>query len=118
MLSEQGILMANIINVDENNFEKEVLSSIIPVLVDFGSTWCGPCARQLLILEEFAINNIDIIKIVQLNIDKSPSITAKYNIKCIPSIVLFLNGKKIDMLSGLSTPDKLESFIQQYKENI
>lgn len=107
--------MSNIIDVDDNNFESEVLKSDVPVLVDFGASWCGPCQRQLPIIENFANNNVGSVKVCKIDIDDAPAITAKFIIRSVPSLVLFNNGQKIGMKVGLTDSNNLNIFISQNK---
>ena len=103
--------MSNVIEVNDDNFEVEVLESTVPVLVDFGAVWCGPCQRQLPIMEKFASENLQKVKVCKVDVDESPKVAAKLNIKGVPSIVLFDNGKKLDMKVGLTSSAALSSFL-------
>lgn len=103
--------MSKLVNVDDNNFESEVLNSKVPVLVDFGATWCGPCQKQLPILEKFATENIGTVKVCKIDVDDAPNLAAKFNIRGVPSIALFNNGVNVDMKVGLTTPAALKEFV-------
>lgn len=103
--------MSDIIAVDDNNFEYEVLTSKLPVLVDFGAPWCGPCQRQLPILEKFATENITRVKICKVDIDEAPSLTARFGIRSVPSILLFNAGQKLDLKVGLVSSPALDNFL-------
>jgi thioredoxin 1 len=74
------------------NFDREVLSSKVPVLVDFYADWCGPCRAFAPILDEFA-REFPHVKIVRVNVDENPKLAAKYEIEFIPSLLVFRNGK-------------------------
>lgn len=102
--------MSDFLQVDESNFESEVLQSKIPVLVDFGATWCMPCVRQIPVLEKLALAKSG-LKIVKIDIDDSPGIASKFGIRSVPSLLLFNNGQKIDMKVGLSSLSDLEKFV-------
>lgn len=108
---ERRGFMSNLICVDNNNFETEVTNSKIPVIVDFGATWCGPCQRQLPILEKFASENVDRVKVCKVDIDDSPSIAAKFGIRGVPSLLLFNDGKNIDTKVGLTTLATLNNLL-------
>lgn len=103
--------MGDVIAVDDKNFEAEVLASTVPVLVDFGAEWCGPCARQLPILEKFASENKGKVKVVSVDIEEALSVTSKFGIKSVPSILLFMSGQKVDMKVGLTTLVDLNNFV-------
>jgi thioredoxin 1 len=101
----------SVIQVDDNNFEAEVLQSKLPVLVDFGAAWCGPCQRQLPIIEKFASDNSQTVKVCTLDIDDSPQITSKLGIRSVPSLVLFQDGQKLDMKVGLTSAASLDTLL-------
>lgn len=103
--------MSELKYADDSNFEVEVLNSKVPVLVDFSATWCGPCQRQLPILQKFADANLDKVKVVKVDIDDAPEITAKLGIKGVPSMVLFNHGQKLDIKVGLTTLVALNEFV-------
>lgn len=103
--------MSDVIYVDDANFEAEVLNSKVPVLVDFGAAWCGPCQRQLPVLEKFATDNSPKLKVVKVDIDESPQISAKFGIRSVPSLLLFNQGQKVDMKVGLTSKADLDRFI-------
>jgi thioredoxin 1 len=103
--------MSSLISVDDNNFAIEVLASTLPVLVDFSAVWCGPCQRQLPVLEKFAAENIDRVKICKVDVDESPALSAKFGIRGVPSIILFKAGKQIDMKVGLVSSVALDNLL-------
>lgn len=103
--------MTDVVYVDDNNFEAEVLNSQVPVLVDFSATWCGPCQRQLPIMEKFASENLSQVKVCTVDIDESPSIAAKFGIRSVPSILLFNQGTKVDMKVGLTNLASLNDLV-------
>lgn len=102
--------MSDVVSVDDNNFETEVLKAKVPVIVDFSATWCGPCQRQMPIMEKFASDNTS-VKVVTIDIDDSPTVTSKYGIKSVPSILLFNNGERVDMKVGLTAAASLKSWM-------
>lgn len=107
--------MSKLLNVDNANFQKEVLESDIPVLVDFSAEWCGPCKKQTPVLELLAEQNIDSVKIVKLDIDDCPEISAKYNVRSIPSLILFKNGEKAFVKVGLTKLSDLNDLLEMSK---
>ena len=79
--------------LNSDNFEEEVLKSDKPVLVDFFATWCGPCKMMAPIVEEFAIEQADKVKVGVLDIDQAFEIADKYNVMSIPTFKLFKGGE-------------------------
>jgi thioredoxin 1 len=79
--------------ITDPQFEKEVLQSSLPVVVDFWAPWCGPCKAIAPILEEIAGNMGDKVKIVKVNVEDCPNASHTYSIISIPTMILFKNGK-------------------------
>ena len=98
-----------VIEVNKENFEKEVLKSSKKVLVDFNANWCGPCRMLKPIIEE--ISNNDNIKVVSINIDDEDELSEKYEVLSIPCLVLFYKGKEINRSVGLIPKEEIESMI-------
>ena len=84
----------------------------VPVVVDFGADWCGPCKVLDPILEEIAVENKDRVKIYKMNIDENPMTPQKYGIRGIPTIMIFKNGELIDTKVGSLPKTALETWIQ------
>lgn len=103
--------MSDFLCVDDSNFESEVLNSKVPVLVDFSAVWCGPCQRQLPVLEKFAAAKAGLLKIVKVDIDDSPQIASKFGIRSVPTLLLFNQGQKVDMRVGLTSLADLDRFV-------
>jgi len=103
--------MSSLIEVNDQSFEAEVLQSNKPVLVDISATWCGPCKRQIPILEKFAEENIDRVKVCKIDVDDCPEIVSRFGIRGVPSILLFHQGKKVEMKSGLTTAAALDNLL-------
>ncbi|MBN9612634.1 MAG: thioredoxin [Actinobacteria bacterium] len=92
--------MSEAINVDEGTFEKVVLNSDIPVLVDFWAAWCGPCRMVAPVLDEIAQEHEGKIRIVKLNVDENPNLSAQYRITSIPAMKVFKNGEEVREIIG------------------
>ena len=102
------------IKVDTASFEQEVISSDVPVLVDFWAPWCGPCQTIVPHLEDLAKEHTGKIKVCKLNIDEAPEVATKYVIMSIPSIMLFKKGKVMEKKVGAMSKRDLEKLIQPY----
>ena len=103
--------MTTFITNDEN-FDVDISSQDMPVVVDFGADWCGPCKQLDPILEEIASENIDKIKIFKINIDENPMTPQKFNVRGIPTIMIFNKGKLIDTKVGSLPKTALETWIK------
>ncbi len=102
--------MMKIVEVNNNNFEKEVLNSKETVLVDFNADWCGPCRMLKPSLEELAKEK-DNVKIVSINIDDEYELAEQYGVQSIPCLVLFKNGKEEKRNVGLISKDEIINLI-------
>ncbi|MFA6992120.1 MAG: thioredoxin [Candidatus Gracilibacteria bacterium] len=98
--------MAEHVFTDEN-FEKEVIKSDIPVLVDFYADWCGPCKMMAPIIDEIAEETKGKWKVGKLNVDEAVNVAGKYGIQSIPTLMFFKDGKVIDMLLGFRPKDTI-----------
>jgi thioredoxin 1 len=98
--------------VDE--FEKEVLQSDIPVLVDFWAPWCGPCRMLTPTIEELSQEYEGKIKIVKVNTDELPMVAMQYGIRGIPTVILFVNGEPADVKVGLQPKAVFENMIARF----
>ena len=93
--------MIDIKNLSLDNFDNEISSSNLPVLVDFWAEWCGPCKSLGPILEEISNDLKDQLKVVKVNLDENQDLAMKYSIRSIPTLLLFKEGKLIDTKVGL-----------------
>lgn len=100
-------------NVNDKNFDVEVLNSGGLVLVDFSAAWCGPCKRQLPILEQF-VNENPQVKVLSVDIDESEFLKDKYSIKSVPTLILFKDGVKVDTKNGLTSLASLNSLAKNH----
>lgn len=90
-----------IINVNKNNFKKEVFESELPVLVDFWAPWCGPCRALSPIIHEVAEESRGKAKVVQVNIDEEPELAEQFGVMSIPTLLLIKKGKVISSSVGM-----------------
>ncbi len=93
--------MSNIKNCNEKDFQKEVIGSKLPVVVDFWAEWCGPCKMLTPILEELSEELHDKVNVVKVNLDDNQDLAMKYSIRSIPTLLLFDKGNLIDTKVGL-----------------
>ncbi len=89
------------ITLTEDNFEREVLKSEQPVLVDFWADWCAPCHRIAPAIEELAHEFDGSATIAKLNVDEEPDLARRYGIRSIPSLLLFRSGEVVDRIAGV-----------------
>jgi thioredoxin 1 len=106
-------MAANVSEVNDTNFDAEVLKSPAPVLVDFWAPWCGPCRRIAPIVEELATEHSGSAKFVKVNVDESPRIAADYDIHSIPTLMIFKNGDVVDRFVGLQPKSRLDSALRE-----
>ena len=97
----------------DSTFQDDISSQANLVLVDFWAEWCGPCKQISPILEEIA-NEKDNLNILKLNIDENPATPQKYNVRGIPTLMLFKDGKLIDTKIGSLPKSSLEDWINSY----
>lgn len=95
------------IKLSKENFEKEVLKSEKPVLVDFYADWCGPCNAMAPVIEELAKELEGKVKVGKINVDENPDIAVEYNVMSIPTLIVFKNGKEEKRLVGLRNKEEL-----------
>ncbi len=101
----------HIINVNDENFEAEVLQSSVPVLVDFWAEWCGPCRAIAPVVDEIANDYQDKVKVCKFNTEEGEKIPAQYGIRSIPTLMIFKNGSQVSVKSGRLTKSELAAFI-------
>jgi len=92
--------MGNAVAVTDESFEREVLQSPVPVLVDFWAAWCGPCRTIAPAVEEIATEYAGRLKVMKLDVDESNDVAGRYGVQSIPTLILFKEGKPVERLVG------------------
>ena len=103
----------NIVTLTQDNFQKEVLASTQPVLVDFWAEWCGPCKMLAPILDELAGEYDGRVRIGKVNIDDHQQLAAQFGIQSIPTLLLFNKGQVTEQIVGLRSKKELKSRFDQ-----
>jgi thioredoxin len=110
--------MAIIPELEGTAFNKDVLESPIPVLVDFSAVWCSPCKMIEPILVNIANEWAGKIKIVMIDVDHSPEIAMEYQVMSVPTLMLFVNRQMCERLTGYQSKDRIVTKMQPYLSGV
>jgi thioredoxin 1 len=102
----------NILEINDDSFDKIVIESDKPVMVDFWAPWCGPCKAIAPSIEALEKEFGDKITFVQINVDNNPISPSKYGVQAIPTLIFFKNGNVAEQITGMVPKQKLEDVIQ------
>ena len=103
----------NLIEFTDGNFDEEVLNSNLPVLIDLWASWCAPCHMISPIVEELADEYAGKIKVGKLNVDQNPNVPGRYNVRAIPTLLFFKDGKLYDQIVGVVPKSTIEEVIKR-----
>jgi thioredoxin 1 len=106
--------MSSLPEVSQATFQRDVLSSEQPVLVDFWAPWCGPCKMLAPVVEKVAAAHDGKVRFVKLNTDENPSLSGEYHIQGIPCLILFKDGKPVDRIVGFVPEREISSMLQKH----
>ena len=106
--------MSAVAEVKDADFKETVLDSSVPVLVDFWAPWCGPCRMVAPVVEEIATQYEGKIKVVKLNTDENSETASKYGIRSIPTLMIFKEGQRVDMVVGAVPKTTLSNTLEKH----
>jgi thioredoxin 1 len=99
-------------NVTDATFETDVLASQVPVLVDYWAEWCGPCKIMSPVLDESAASYAGQLNVAKINVDENPGAPSRYNVRSIPTLMLFKGGQPVATKVGAMSKSQLAAFIE------
>lgn len=106
--------MSNVIEINDNDFEAEVLRCDMPVVVDFWATWCGPCRKLSPVIDEISDEYAGKVKFAKLNVEQSVETAKNYSVSGIPCLLIFKEGKSVERLTGIMPKSAIISNIEKY----
>jgi thioredoxin len=105
--------VADVQQVSDESFDREVLKADLPVLIDFWAPWCGPCKAIAPVVEELANEYAGKLKVVKMNVDDNPQTPSKYGVRGIPNLILFKGGEVRDQIIGAVPKAQLVKAVTQ-----
>lgn len=106
--------MSNMVNIQGSQFDAVVLKSRLPVMVEFGAEWCGPCKRMEPELEKLAVKWKDRMHLVHMDVDEDSALAVKFNVMSVPTVILFVNGEIKQRVMGYQPIDRLVEKFEAY----
>ena len=112
---KNSISTPSVSHLDEATFDQALWDSKVPILVDFGATWCGPCRMIAPVLEEIAEEQGEAVRIVKVDVDNNPELSNRFGIRNIPTLLFFKGGELKDQVIGLTSKADLISRLNALK---
>jgi thioredoxin 1 len=106
--------MSEIVHVNEDDFQNQVLEFNQPVIVDFTATWCGPCKLLDPVVKQLAQDWDGKVKVVKLDVDSNPNLAMQYQVMGVPTLLLFVNGKPNQRITGYQPKDRIAAKFAPY----
>lgn len=103
----------NLVHLNQNNFEKEVKQSDVPIIVDFWAEWCGPCKMMGPVFEELSDDYKGKLKFAKLNTEEEPSLAGNFGIRGIPTLLVMNDGEEVDRIVGFAPKELLKEKIDK-----
>jgi len=103
-----------VLEATDANFDESVLKSEVPVLVDFWAAWCGPCKMIAPLIDELAASYTGKVKVMKMDVDKNVATPVRYNVRGIPTLLLFKGGQVKEQIVGAVAKEKIENAMKKY----
>ncbi len=100
------------LTITEDNFDSEVISSDVPVLIDFWAPWCGPCKMIAPIVDQIASEQAGAAKVGKVDVDECAGLASRFNVRSIPTLLFFKNGELMDTIVGAASKDAIVAKLQ------
>lgn len=106
-----------ITHITDDTLDAEVLAAAQPVLLDFWADWCGPCKNLMPILDDLADDYAGEVQVSKINADENPKTSERFNVRGLPTLILFRNGKEYDRLVGVQSKTRLANALDKCLES-